>query len=154
MRASDSFSGGLSSSGSSLAGLSTTSSSMRAPTSWLLRSMLSRASRFAGSVASRNAVMKEAELAGGGAERDHAVAAIEQAAGGREAAERFHQRVGAVGDPRHLVGVALDHADVLVDAPLHRLLQRERLHGADALQRFLHRLHDVGGAGELVVGQP
>jgi hypothetical protein len=31
------------------------------------------------------------------------------------------------------------------------LLERERLDGADALQRFLHGLHDVGGAGELVV---
>ena len=51
------------------------------------------------------------ELAGRGAQRDHAVAAIQQAAGDREAAERFHQRAGAVGDPRHLVGVALDDRD-------------------------------------------
>ena len=93
------------------------------------------------------------ELAGRGAERDHAVAAVQQTAGDGEAAERFHQRVGAVGDPRHLVGVALDGGDVLVDALLHRLFQRERLDGADALQRFLHGLQDVGGAGELVVGE-
>jgi len=59
IRASDNLSPGLSSSDCSLAGLSTTSSSIRAPTSWLLRSILSRASRLAGSVAIRKAVMKE-----------------------------------------------------------------------------------------------
>ena len=93
------------------------------------------------------------KLSGRGAERDHAVAAIEQAAGDRKAAEHFHQRVGAIGDPRHLVGVPLDDRDVLVDAPLHGRFQRERLHRADALQRFLHGLHDVGAAGELIVGE-
>jgi hypothetical protein len=49
----------LSSSEGSLAGLSTISRSIRAPTSWLLRSMLSRDRRLAGSVASRKADMKE-----------------------------------------------------------------------------------------------
>ena len=91
------------------------------------------------------------ELARRRAHRDHAVAAIHQPARDREAAERFHQRARAVGDPRHLVGVALDRADAGVDALAHGLFERERLDGADALQRFLHGLHDVGGAGELVV---
>ncbi len=93
------------------------------------------------------------ERAGRGVERDHAVAAIEQAAGDREAAEHLHQRVGAVGDAGHLVGVALDDRDVLVDALLHGVFERECLHRADALERFLHRLQDVGGAGELVEGE-
>ena len=31
--------------------------------------------------------------------------------------------------------------------------QRERLYGANALERLLHGLDDVGGAGELVMGE-
>ena len=89
----------------------------------------------------------------GGAECDHAVSAIEQAARDRETAERFHQRVGAVGHARHLVGIAFDDRDILVDAPLHGVFQREGLHGADALQRFLHGLQDVSRPGELVIGK-
>jgi hypothetical protein len=120
----------------------------------LFKSMLSRASFLAGSVAIRKAVRNEKNWPGRLAERDHAVAAIEQAAGDREAAKHFHQRAGAVGHPRHLVGVALDGCDVLVDAIAHRLFERERLHRANALQRFLHRFENVGGAEELVVGKP
>ena len=41
-----------------------------------------------------------------------------------------------------------------IDALAHGVFQRERLDGADALQGFLHRLQNVGGAGELGIGQP
>ena len=53
------LSAGLSSSRGSVAGVSSTSNSARTFTSVLLSSILSRATRLAGWVASRKAVMKE-----------------------------------------------------------------------------------------------
>ena len=42
---------------------------------------------------------------------------------------------------------------MFVDAFTHLLFERERLDGADALQRFLHGFQNVGGAEELAVGE-
>ena len=39
---------------------------------------------------------------------DHAVAAVDRRQRDGKAAERFHQRAGAIGDPRHLVRFVLD----------------------------------------------
>ncbi len=150
-RASVSFSAGLSSSSGSLAGLSTISSNLRAPIRLAVQFDVEPRQPLGRLIGQQERGQEREELAGRRAHRDHAVAAIHQPARDRETAQRFHQRAGAVGDPRHLVGVALDRGDAGVDALAHGLFQRERLDGADALQRFLHGFQNVGGAGELVV---
>ncbi len=80
---------------------------------------------------------------------DHAVAAVDRRQRDGEAAEHFHQRAGAVGDARHLVGFVLDLGDADVEPAPHLVLEREGLDHAHALQRFLHGLDDAGAAGEL-----
>ena len=69
-----------------------------------------------------------------------------------EAAERFHQRAGAVGDARHFVGFVLDLADTDGKPAPHLVFEREGLDDAHALQRFLHGLDDARAAGELHAG--
>ena len=93
--------------------------------------------------------MKEKNWPGRRAGLDHAVAAIGDGDGDGAAAERLHQRAGAVGHARHLVGFVLDRGDVAVEAFAHGVFQREGLDDADALQRFLQRLQDPGAAVEL-----
>ena len=86
--------------------------------------------------------------------RDDAIAAIGDGHGDGDAAERFHQRRGAAGNARQLVGLVLDRRDVAVEAFAHGVFQRERLDDADALQRLLQRLDDTGAAHELAVRDP
>ena len=83
---------------------------------------------------------------------DHAEAAVDQRAGDGEAAERFHQRAGAMRHPRPFVGLVLELGDVGVEPPPHHVFEREGLDGADALHRLLHGLQDARAAEELVAG--
>ena len=62
------------------------------------------------------------ELARRRAELDDAIAAIDDRGGDREAAERFHQRRGAVGDARPLVRLVLDLSHIGVEARAHLCL--------------------------------
>ena len=64
-------------------------------------------------------------------------------------AKRFHDRTGAVADPRHFVRLVLDRGHARVEPPPHLVFQPEGLDHAHALQGFLHRLDDVRAAGEL-----
>ena len=92
------------------------------------------------------------ELARRRAGLDHAVAAVDHGDRDRDAAERLHQRAGAVGDARHLVGLLLELGDVGVEARAHRVLEREGLDDADALHGLLQGLEDARAAGELPLG--
>ncbi len=83
---------------------------------------------------------------------DHAVAAVDRGERDGKTAEHFHQRTGAVGDARHLVGFMLDLADADGKPAPHLVFERECLDHSHALQGFLHGLDDARAAGELHAG--
>ena len=84
-----------------------------------------------------------AEFAGHRAGIDDAVTGIDRRQRDGEAAEHFHQRTGAVGDARHLVGFVLDRTDADGEPAPHLVFEREGLDHAHALQRLLHGLDDL-----------
>ena len=90
-------------------------------------------------------------MARGGAGLDYTEAAIDQGACDRESSQRFHQRTGAVGDPRPFVRLLLDLRHMRVEAHPHRVFEREGLERAHALQGLLQRLENLRAAGKLVV---
>ena len=69
-----------------------------------------------------------------------------------EAAERLHQRPGAMGGARPAVRFLLQVGDIGTEARAHRVLEREGLDDADALQGLLHGFEDVRAASELLLG--
>ena len=82
---------------------------------------------------------------------DHAVAAIDQRDGDGDAAERLHQRAGAIADTRASLLDSFSTSAICASSRcLHLVFEREGFHDADALQGFLHRFHDQRAAGELV----
>ena len=93
-----------------------------------------------------------AEFAGHRAGIDNAVTGVDRCQRDGEAAEHFHQRTGAVGDARHLVGFVLDRTDADGETAPHLVFEREGLDHAHALQRLLHGFDDLRARGELHAG--
>ncbi len=89
------------------------------------------------------------EFAGSGIEHQHAIAGIEKHDPDGDPAQRFHQRRRAVRYPGELVRGGLDAFDALVHARTHDRFEIERLDDAEALDRLLHRLEDLGAAAIL-----